>query len=186
MTVYINDLLSSTHDFDLYREFVKEKFNKDIRKFSAMGEDQAREQQIKIIKEDGGGVGLFDNYHAILEWSLTVPYISQMLDDELHQDDQSHREVNDTFERKFVSDCDALYFAWISYGNLFEEIELGLVHLTSKQIISEDAEIYVRNAFEIGKGQYMLFNKSRVSLYDTIKKKQACPLPSKEYCFIEK
>ena len=130
-------------------------------------------------------MGLFDNHHAILEWSLTVPYISQILDNKLHQDDQSHHEDNDTFERKFISDCDALYSAWISYGNPFEEIEPGLVHLTSKQILSEDAEISVRNAFEIGKGQYILFNKSRVSLYDTIKK-QACPLPSKEYCFIEK
>ena len=93
-----------------------------------------------------------------------------MLDNELDQDDQSHREDNDTFERKFVSDCDALYSAWISYGNPFVEIEPGLVHLTPKQILSEDAEISVCNAFEIGKGQYILFNKSCVSLYDTIKK----------------
>ena len=93
-----------------------------------------------------------------------------MLDNKLDEYDQSHHEDNDTFERKFVSDCDVLYSAWISYGNPFEEIEPGLVHLTSKQILSEDAEISVRNAFEIGKGQYILFNKSRVSLYDTIKK----------------
>ena len=137
MTVYRNDLLSLTHHSDLYREFVKGKF------ILQMGEDQAHEQHNKIIKGDGGGVGLFDNYHALLEWSLTVPYISQMLDSELHQNDQSHREGNDTFERKFVSDCDA----WISYGNPFEEIEPGLAHLTSKQIILEDAEISVRNAF---------------------------------------
>ena len=122
MTVYINDLLSLAHDSDLYREIVNGKFtvNKTRRKFSAMGEDQAHEQHNTIIKEDGGGVGLFDNYHAILEWSLTVPYISQMLDNELDQDDQSHREDNVTFKRKFVSDCDALYSAWISYGNPFE------------------------------------------------------------------
>ena len=63
-----------------------------------MGEDQVYEQHNKIIKEDGGGVGLFDNNHAILEWSLTVLYISQMLDNEVEQDDQSHREDNDTFE----------------------------------------------------------------------------------------
>ena len=107
-----------------------------------------------------------------------------MLDNELDQDDQSHREDNDTLERKFVSDCDALFSAWISYGNPFEEIEPGFVHLASKLIISaEDAEISVHNAFEIGKGQYILFNKFRVS-YN--KEKQACPFPSKEYCFIEK
>ena len=100
MTVYIIDLLSLTHDSDLYREFVEGTFtvNKTIRRFSAMGENQTHEQHNKIIKEDGGGVGLFDNHHAILEWSLTVPYISQMLDNKLHQDDQSHREDNDTFK----------------------------------------------------------------------------------------
>ena len=95
-----------THDFNLYREFVREnsQSTRQQRKFSAMGEDQANEQHNKIIKEDGVGVGLFDNYHAILEWSLTVPYISQMLDNEHDQDDQNHREDNATFERKFVSD----------------------------------------------------------------------------------
>ena len=75
MTVYINDLLSLTSDSDIYREFVKGKFtvNKTRRKFSEMGEDQAHEQHNKIFKEDGGGVGPFDKYHAVLEWSLTVP-----------------------------------------------------------------------------------------------------------------
>ena len=66
-----------THDSDIYREFVKGKFtvNKTIRKFSAMGKDQAHEQHNKIIKEDGGSVGLFDNYHVTLEWSLSTLYI---------------------------------------------------------------------------------------------------------------
>ena len=61
MTVYINDLLSLTHDSDIYREFVKGKFTvkKAIRKLSAMGEDHAHEQHKKIITEDGGGVGRF-------------------------------------------------------------------------------------------------------------------------------
>ena len=91
---------SLAHDSDLYWEFVKGKFtvNKTIRKFSAMGEDQAHEQQYNYQRRWRWS-GTF--------WSLTVPYISQMLDNELDQDDQSHREDNVTFERKFVFDCDA-------------------------------------------------------------------------------
>ena len=48
----------------------------------------------KVIKEDGGGVGLFDNSNA----TLTAPHIAQLLDDAVVNDDENHHEDNDRFE----------------------------------------------------------------------------------------
>ena len=57
MTVYIDDKLSLPCDSELYREFMKGKFtvNKNVRKFSAMGEDQADKQHNK-----GGCLVVYD------------------------------------------------------------------------------------------------------------------------------
>ena len=154
------------------KEFLRGKFtvSKTGRKFSAMGDDQAHEQHNKVIKEDGGGVGLFDKSNAILEWTLTAPYIAQLLDDAVVNDDQNHHEDNDRFERTFLSNCEALHAAWQKYGNPFEEDIPGLVHLTSKRILPDNAEKSVRNAHIVGIEQYNKFSTSRKGLYDPIKK----------------
>ena len=47
-----------------------------------MGEDQAHEQHNKVIKEDGGCVGLFAITHAILEWAISSPFIIELLNNE--------------------------------------------------------------------------------------------------------
>ena len=52
---------------------------KSNRTFSSIGIDQAHEQNNKIVKIDGGAVGLFDNEQAILEWTITGPYIAEMV-----------------------------------------------------------------------------------------------------------
>ena len=82
----------------------------------------------------------FDDSNAILEWSLTAPHIAQLLDDAVVNDDQNHHEDNDRFERTFLSDCEALRAAWLKYGNPFEEDIPGLVYLTSKRILPDNAE----------------------------------------------
>ena len=114
--------MSLSNDSIIYQEFLRGKFtvNKTGRKFSAMGDDQAHEQH-KVIKEVGGGMGLFDNSNAILEWCLTAPYIAQLLDDAVVNDDQNHHEDNDRFGKTFLSYCEALHAVWLKYGNPFEE-----------------------------------------------------------------
>ena len=71
---------------------------------------------------------------------------------------------------KFLSDCEALRAAWLKYGNPFEEDIPGLVQLTSKRILPDNAEKSVRNVHTVGIEQYNTFNTSRRSLYDPIKK----------------
>ena len=69
LTVYIEDIRAiEKNSSPLYTEFCDGKFtvNKTCRLFSSMGEDQAHEQHNKVIKDDGGAVGIFDNEQAVL------------------------------------------------------------------------------------------------------------------------
>ena len=69
LTVYIEDIrVIEKNSSPLYTEFCDGKFtvNKTCRLFSSMGEDQAHEQHNKVIKDDGGAVGIFDNEQAVL------------------------------------------------------------------------------------------------------------------------
>ena len=106
MTAYINDIPSLPCDSELYQEFIKGKFtvNKSGRNFSSMGEDQVHEQHNKVIKEDGGCVGLFANTCAIL-WAISSPFIIELLNNEtVNHDDlnANHHEDNDAYEKRFV------------------------------------------------------------------------------------
>ena len=176
MTVAINDYRSLDSESSLYKEFVKGKFtvSKTQRKFSAIGEDQAHEQNNKVVKEDGGAVGLFDNKKAIMEWAIAGPAISRMLmlEDEDAKENESllHHEDTDHFEAGFLKDCDDLKKSFQAWGNPFEEDEEDLVMYTSKKVLPITATKSVREAYQIGKKQYEFFSKKRSSLYDAIKK----------------
>ena len=73
-----------------------------------MGDDQAHKQHSKVIKEDGGCVGLFANTHAILEWAISSSFIIELLNNEtVNHDDlnANHHEDNDEYKKTFRSDC---------------------------------------------------------------------------------
>ena len=122
-----------------------------------------------MIKENGRGIGLFTNAKAILEWSLTSSYVSEMLFDITEKEDDKHHEDNDRYESSFIADCATHNASWASFGNPFKEGP-ELVHLTRKIILPKEAELSVRNALEIGREQYRKFDGIRESLYDTIHK----------------
>ena len=84
-----------------------------------MGEDQAHEQHNKVIKEDGGAVGLFDNEHAVVQWAISGPTISQILHNPGPDKTTRHHEDTVSFERKFKNDCTALQEAFETWGNQF-------------------------------------------------------------------
>ena len=62
-------------------EFVKDHFTikKTERSFSAIGIDQAHEQNNKSLKIDGGTIGILGNEQALLEWAVSGPYIANMV-----------------------------------------------------------------------------------------------------------
>lgn len=76
LPVHIRDLvsLSTTHPA-IYTEFQNGNFVvcKSVRPFSALPVDHAHEQANKIIKEDGGAIGLTGNDHALRRWMIAGP-----------------------------------------------------------------------------------------------------------------
>ena len=79
MSVFIWNL-ESLYGKDVYNEFCKGHFTvkKSIRAFSSIGEDHAHEQNIKIIKGDGGAICLFDHLEALLESAVCGPASADM------------------------------------------------------------------------------------------------------------
>ena len=51
------------------------------RAFSSIGEDHAHEQNSKIIKRDGGAIGIFDHEKVLLEWAVCGPAIADTFQD---------------------------------------------------------------------------------------------------------
>ena len=172
LTVAVADLRSLQKESDFFKEFSRGKFtvNKTGRLFSSMGEDQAHEQHNKIIKDDGGAVGLFDNAHAVAEWAVAGPAISKLLETEDINRTRTHHEDTKQFESKFIKDCTALHQAFETWGNPFEEEEPGLVQYTTKLVMSEKEEKSVKEARYLGLKQYQEFDQNRKSLYNPIRK----------------
>ena len=50
--------------------------------FANLGIDQAHEQNNKILKTDGGIIGILDNPTALLEWTISGPVISEIVSNE--------------------------------------------------------------------------------------------------------
>ena len=47
--------------------------------FSALGTDQAHKQINKLVKINGGAIGILDNDNTLLEWSTASPVITEIL-----------------------------------------------------------------------------------------------------------
>ena len=116
MSIFINDLklLPSRHS-TIYEEFCKGDFTvqKSRKLFSSMAEDQAHEQNNKLVKIDGGAIGILDNQKALMKWMVAEPQIVEMLesfDDEGEGDDSdfNHHEDTDTFELHYRKDAVSL------------------------------------------------------------------------------
>ena len=74
------------------------------RKFSSIGEDQAHEQNNKLIKADEGVVGILDTEAALLNWVTSGPVIAKLIksvNPNENTDKDHHHKDTDSFETKF-------------------------------------------------------------------------------------
>ena len=180
--IFVQDLSSlEANNKETYDAFVKSFFTigKTSRVFSNMGIDQAHEQNNKILKDDGGIIGILDNPTALLKWAICGPVICEMLKEgeetEKGHSPSLHHEDNDTFEEKFQHDRDLLVASFQEQGNPFEEEEKNLIHITSRTVLDGNATKSVKEAWKKGNDQYKIFVKERLvkktsSFYDSIKR----------------
>lgn len=147
LPVLINDLklLPLKHP-SIYKEFLEGKFvfQKTKRAFSCLAEDQAHEQNNKIVKIDGGAIGILQDPAALLKWMVAGPEITRMLQSFENEEPQ------------------------------YQDEDDILMHLTKKSLMSQEAMKSVRKAQRLGKEQYDRYVEERlitgqVSLYSVIK-----------------
>ena len=183
LPVFINDLkLLPVKHPSIFKEFLKGKFTfqKTKRAFSCLAEDQAHEQNNKIVKIDGGAIGILQDPAALLKWMVAGPEITRMLqsfeneEPQYEDEDNGHHEDSDGQEKKFRKDTIAIKEVFSELGNPFEEDDV-LMHVTKKCLMSQEAMQSVREAQRLGKEQYDRYVKERlimrqVSLYSAIKR----------------
>ena len=150
MSVFICDLKSFCAR-DVYNKFARVISN---RAFCSIGEDHPHEQNNKIIKGDGGAIGIFDHGEALLEWTvcgLAVPDMFQGLPD-IDEDDcyPFHHENTGNFEKTFRNDSNKLFEDFLNNGNPFVECEQDLVNFVSKTVVNKESLKSVREAISIG------------------------------------
>ena len=75
----------------LFQEFSKDNFTvkKSDRIFLNMGFDQAHEQNNKIVKAGGGRIGIFDNEAALVEWAVSRPQVSDLIQEIFSNDEEN-------------------------------------------------------------------------------------------------
>ena len=184
LSVHVADLLSfEEKNNKLYEEMTKGFFLicKSKRHFSNIAIDQAHEQNSKLIKIDGGAIGIFENEFALLKWTVAALMVSDMLKNAdivngKTREFNYHHKDNESFNKKFVSDKQAFTNALEEVGNLFLEEGDQLVHIKTKQLLSEKACKLIVDATEIGEKLLETFVKELLiegnsSIYDKIKKK---------------
>ena len=113
---------------EVHKQFLAGKFTvqKTNRKFSSISDDQAHEQNNKIIKDDGGAIGILHSPKALMRWMVGGPEVARMISqyNESMKDDpdsRSHHENTVAFEKRFRKDVRALVEAFEKEGNPFEE-----------------------------------------------------------------
>jgi hypothetical protein len=96
----------------IYQEFMQGNFTvtKTNRAFSSMGVDQAHEQNNKIVKVEGGAIGILDNETALMKWMIGGPEIARLVkefygrnqtDEEETKENLPQHEDSDLFEKVF-------------------------------------------------------------------------------------
>ena len=135
LPVNIRDMqsLSITHP-DVFQNFMEGKFaiHNSERKFSGISSiDQAHEQNNKRLKGQNGIIGLTTNESALNCWIVTGPQIAEMLKqfkasignvaNEHEENEATHHEEGETFQKQFRSDVEKLTMTIKEYGSPFSE-----------------------------------------------------------------
>jgi hypothetical protein len=131
----------------VYDDFLKGHFTskKSNSAFSAISDDHLHEQINKVVKGDGGAVGIFDNGTALLKWMVGGPEIARMVQEFetssgiSTSDSSKHHESTNNFQARFKKHVSAVVSSLRQDGNPFSEQELQTTD-NKKILMSASAE----------------------------------------------
>ena len=122
-----------------------------------MGEDNAHEQNNKLVKIDGLAVSIFEINESLLKWMVSGPEIARIVN-EFKLSAQSanhivlqHHENLTSYEKRFRNHIQSFKRKFDKIGNLFAE-SANLMRLMTRIIMNESA--VKSNAKQIGNQQY--------------------------------
>ena len=155
---------------EVYEAFRKGHFTsrKTASNFSAVSDDQLHEQNNKVIKGDGGAVGMFGNETALLKWMVGGPEIARMVhefeftvDSSSESHTESHHEVSKNFQSRYIGHVSKVVQTLQVDGNPFMEKELQTADC-QKIILTATAEKSVIEAKAKGMEKYEEFVEDRL------------------------
>ena len=180
MSIFLKDLQLIPSKYpSIFEEFKRGYFTvkNGNRKFSNIGVDQGHEQNNKLIKIEGGAIGIFDNPKTLLRWAVAGPIVAQICRDAEEEEvkEKKHHEDNGSFEAKFRKDIQSLYDAFNEFGNPFGEEQKQLVQISSRFVLDKSSSDSVFKAKQTAKDQFESLTKERLcgevsSLYNIIHK----------------
>ena len=160
---------------EVFEQFARGHFTvkQSDRQFSAIAIDQAHEQNNKIVKIDGGAIGLMDDEQSLIEWAVSGPSISQMVKDvnsDIMMDLCELNSPHHVFEASFRNHRNLLLKSFCQFGNPFKETREDLINIVSKVVFPKVASYSVMKAYDLGQEQVDLFFKKRISNLELVKK----------------
>ena len=176
-SIHLHDMLNlqKTHP-NIYDEFLNGHFvlHESSRIFSGVALDQAHEHNNRLVKTDGGVIGITENETALLRWMTSGPEISQLVKSyEVSANDNSkktsHHDDIPSEQKKFLRGVNEMTETIEEFGNPFLEESKDLVSLESN-LVSDGKTLY---EFESrGKEQFEGFRNKVNSreFYSPIKK----------------
>lgn len=180
LSVHISDMLKLPEaNPSVNEEFAAGKFviHKTKRLFSAIGVDQAHEQNNALIKGDGGAVGITENESALLRWMVSGPEICRLVGeyDDVSKSRQhtntSHHEHTPSVQRAFLKDVQSLCKTIDEFGNPFlDETSSELLTLDSKDVMDNDAVDALKNYIPEGTKQFEKFISNLENICLTMKR----------------
>jgi hypothetical protein len=139
---------------------------KSSKPFSSIAVDHAHEQCNKLIKDDGGAIGLTGSEHALIRWMVAGPEIARMINEfegTSNSLSNKHHEQTQSFQKTFIKDVTSLIEAFEQYDNPFLAEHGDLVSVVSKVVAKDMVSKTIRDAYNLGQKQYTEFVAERLS-----------------------
>ena len=144
--------------------------SKTVRKFSDIPIDQAHEQNNKLVKGDGGAIGLTENSAELTRWMVSGPEISRVVHEfqanlsttKGSKADTKHHEQTRSFQDRFRKHIASLLEEIEALDNPFLETSNELIALDTKDIAERVVCETVISIESLGKEKYSQYQQDRL------------------------
>ena len=189
LSVHLRDMknLKKAHP-EVAAQFASGKFvvKKTHRSFSRIALDHAQEQNISVVKGDGGAIGLTENSRHLMRWMVAGPEMARVIGEfegsvesikqkQSKGPDVKHHEQVRSVQETFAKEVKSLCHTIEEMGSPFDEQTGDLLVLDTKDIVGNDVISSVRNIQNLGKEEYNTFEETRLvkrtkSLFSPLKR----------------